>query len=474
MKKSLLTCFLAAGLALAAPVLASVPGLGALTVVAAETEPATAETKPTTAETEPAAKLTGWQQDATGWYYLQNGVRLIGWQELDGNRYYFDANGYRVSGTRRIDGSIYLFRPETESDPGALCRGIKGLISFPSTPDVCYYLTSSKQGITAVNKWVKSRGKYYYSNKKGVIRLGTIKLKKKRYHITLEGRLTSYGKSSYDGKFYYAGKDGVLKTGFQKINNKTYYFDPKTGKRMSGVVKVGNDTYCFRKNGVARSGWLKKGGGKRVYYFDQNGKRASGWYMIDSKKYYFDPSTGLMCTGKQTIDGKTYDFGTSGAIGLPLTGAWRIEVNRKSCFIVVYRGDVEVRAFVCSTAADGVSTPTGTFALQDKLRWHTLDGPSYGQYCSHITPEILFHSVPNASPNDNHSLKAYEYNKLGKPASAGCIRLTVKHAKYLYDNCPIGTKVIISDSVARPKTVQIEQAPKIPVTQNYDPTDPNI
>ena len=113
--------------------------------------------------------------------------------------------------------------------------------------------------------------------------------------------------------------------------------------------------------------------------------------------------------------------------------------------------------------------------ILDKLRWHTLNGPTYGQFCSHITSDILFHSVPsvvNARPFDNHTLNASAYNQLGTPASAGCIRLTVGHAKWLYDNVPVGSKVVISDSIATPKNVRIEKADKIPLTQNYDPTDP--
>src|SRR5699024_11726746 len=66
---------------------------------------------------------------------------------------------------------------------------------------------------------------------------------------------------------------------------------------------------------------------------------------------------------------------------------------------------------VCSTARDGVSTPKGTFRLLDKLRWHELIGPSWGQYCSHITSDILFHSVPCTRYRDNHSLNAAEINK---------------------------------------------------------------
>lgn len=598
MKKLLLTFFLAAGLTLALPVPA--PGIapeGAV-VSAAETTPS-------------PEKLTGWFKDANGWSYVKDNVRLTGWQDIEGSRYYFTPAGYRVSGPYKIGSSIYLFRPETEStNPAALCLGSSGLVSFTSTPNVRYYLTSKKNGTVAVSKWVKSSGHYYYSNKSGTIKLGTIKVNKKRYHITKDGRMTFYGKSSFDGGYYYAAKNGVLKTGFQKINGKQYYFNKKTGKRASGVTKIGKSTYYFRSNGRMKTGWVRQAKRTKVSYYFSSGKRASGWQTIKGKKYYFDPknddlrvqncwkkigkkyyyfnasgvlqtgfftingntyytnakgarkkgwqtvkgrryymdpktfimktgwltynknkyylnptrsastygaattgfvkipssngkkkywhyfnskgvmqtgwvtlngkkyyfkkSNGRMLTGKHKIGGKVYDFGTSGAIVTKASGPWRIEVNRRSCFVVVYQGEIEMKAFVCSTAADGVSTPTGTFTILDRLRWHELDGPTWGQYCCHITSNILFHSVPNTRPYDNHSLKAAEYNKLGTMASGGCIRLTVKHAKYIYDHCKPGTKVIISDSVKRPEDIKIEQAQKIPLTQNYDPTDPNI
>lgn len=598
MKKLLLTCLLAAGLTLALSVPS--PGLAPKGSVVSAAEPAA-----------PAPEvLTGWFKDANGWSYLKDNARLTGWQDIEGNRYYFTPGGYRVSGLYKIGSAVYLFRPETEStNPATLCLGSSGLVSFASTPNVRYYLTSKKDGTVALNRWVKSNGHYYFSNKNGLIKLGTIKVNKKRYHITKDGRMTFYGKSSFDGGYYYASSNGVLKTGFQKINGKQYYFDKKTGKRASGVTKIGKNIYFFRKNGRQKTGWVKQNKGAKVYYFFSNGKRASGWQTISGKKYYFDPknddlrvqnswkkikkkyyyfdatgilqtgfvtvsgktyytdangvrkkgwqtvngrryymdpstwvmqtgwlkynnqnyylnptraantygaattgfvkiptpngkkkywhffnnngvmqtgwvtmsgkkyyfnkSNGRMLTGKHKIDGKEYDFGTSGAIAVKASGPWRIEVNRRSCFVVVYQGQIEMRAFVCSTAANGVSTPTGNFTILDKLRWHTLDGPTYGQYCSHITSNILFHSVPNTRPYDNHSLKAAEYNKLGTPASGGCIRLTVEHAKYIYDHCPVGTKVYISDTVARPEDVPIEQAKKIPLTQNYDPTDPN-
>lgn len=578
------TLLLAAGLAFSAPSIATqigAPDMAAVVLAAEE----------------------GWNQDGAGWYYLQNNVRLTGLQTIGGATYYLGVNGYRTSGPVKLGDTVYFFHPDT----GRLCTGVTGLTQFQNNSGVYYYFGASGNGTIAASQWVNINGKYYYADEAGQIKLGTVRVGKKLYHITANGRMTKYGRSSYDGKYYYPNSKGVLKTGIKKIDGKMYYFSPLTGERQTGFVTVGDNTYFFaKKNGIAKKGWAKikdSNGVKQRYYFDSNGRRVTGLKTINGKKYYLDPDadgacatngwykigkhyyyfnskgvmdtgfitvngktyytdskgirkkgwqtingrkyfmnkktavmktgwfdykgdryylnpvktsstygaaktgwvqikgswyyfntdgtmrtgwlldnlkyyyfdkdTGKMLKGRQTIDGKEYNFGTSGGFSAVVTGEWRIEVNRKKCFVAVYRGSTPVKAFVCSTARDGVSTPAGTFRLQDKLRWHELIGPSWGQYCSHITSDILFHSVPNTKPFDNHSLNASAYNMLGQPASAGCIRLTVEHAKWLYDNVPVGTKVIISDTVATPQYITIEQAQKIPLNQNYDPTDPN-
>ena len=71
----------------------------------------------------------------------------------------------------------------------------------------------------------------------------------------------------------------------------------------------------------------------------------------------------------------------------------------------------------------------------------------------------------------SYNLSAAEYNKLGSPASHGCVRLCVRDAKWIYDNCSLGMQVIIYDNpnpgpFGKPATI------KIPPTQNWDPTDP--
>ena len=72
-------------------------------------------------------------------------------------------------------------------------------------------------------------------------------------------------------------------------------------------------------------------------------------------------------------------------------GNYWIQINKGTNVVTVFRNNgTPERAFVCST---GTATPIGTFYTSQKLRWHTLDGPSYGQYCTRIVNGVLFHSV---------------------------------------------------------------------------------
>lgn len=155
-----------------------------------------------------------------------------------------------------------------------------------------------------------------------------------------------------------------------------------------------------------------------------------------------------------------------------------IEVNCTENIVTVFSADkngkytVPEKAFVCSV---GKGTPYGTFSTTDRYVWRALFGGVYGQYATRITGSILFHSVPYYTANKNN-LEYEEYNKLGQTASMGCIRLSVKDAKWIYDNCGYATKVKIYGGEGNlPLTP--EPPIKIDVTnkelRGWDPTDPD-
>lgn len=150
-----------------------------------------------------------------------------------------------------------------------------------------------------------------------------------------------------------------------------------------------------------------------------------------------------------------------------------IKVNKGTNVVTVYKQDGTAhKAFVCST---GAATPTGTFYTSQKLRWHVLMGPSYGQYCTRIVNGILFHSVWYYYNQNKASQSTVQYNRLGTTASHGCVRLTVADCKWIYDNCPLSTKVIIfngnskDDPLGKPKSIIVSTASRM----GWDPTDPD-
>ena len=160
------------------------------------------------------------------------------------------------------------------------------------------------------------------------------------------------------------------------------------------------------------------------------------------------------------------------------TAQYYIKINYTSNVVTIYTKDSEgnytvpVKALVCST---GVATPTsGVYKMSNKYRWHLLNGGVYGQYCTRITGHILFHSVPYSS-NSPDSLKYTAYDKLGTKASAGCIRLTVQDAMWIYNNCSSGTYVEFYGA-SDPGPLGKPSARKISSNvecRNWDPTDPD-
>ena len=155
---------------------------------------------------------------------------------------------------------------------------------------------------------------------------------------------------------------------------------------------------------------------------------------------------------------------------------YHICVNRKQNIVTVYTYDsngdytVPVRAMVCSCGLDE-GTITGEFETYFKSEWHALFDDVYGKYVTGIDGNFLFHSVPYTELLKNDSLESDEYNKLGVDASLGCVRLAVSDAKWIFDNCPVGTYVNIYDSdkeepLGKPVPMRVTDM-KI----GWDPTD---
>ncbi|MCL6443244.1 MAG: L,D-transpeptidase [Alicyclobacillus sp.] len=123
-----------------------------------------------------------------------------------------------------------------------------------------------------------------------------------------------------------------------------------------------------------------------------------------------------------------------------------IDVSLSKQRIYIMHGNDVLYTMITSSGLPGPDTytPTGVYHIQpERGTWFFVDrfdeGAEYwvswkghGQY--------LFHSVPF---DENHHVIKSSAAKLGVPDSHGCFHLTVADAKWIYDNIPTGTKVVI-------------------------------
>ena len=157
-----------------------------------------------------------------------------------------------------------------------------------------------------------------------------------------------------------------------------------------------------------------------------------------------------------------------------------ILVNRRANCVTVYGLDpagyysIPVRAMVASTGKAGCETPPGTFSISNRAAWMYMADGSYGQYATRFNGAILFHSICYKK-KDPSTLMTYEYNALGGSASLGCVRLQTADAKWVFDNCPQGTKVTVYDAdspgpLGKPDTLLSQISAE--QDNGWDPSDP--
>lgn len=165
----------------------------------------------------------------------------------------------------------------------------------------------------------------------------------------------------------------------------------------------------------------------------------------------------------------------------PRTLPYKIMVNRAANCITVYKNDgngnftTPVKAIVCSTGKNVGDTPLGKFSTLISYKWLRMVDNSYGQYAYRFYGSILFHSVPYYT-QDKGNLEWEQFNKLGEPASLGCVRVCVADAIWLINNCQVGTAVEVYDDADNPGPLGKPEMIKIPEDSPYrgwDPTDPD-
>ena len=128
-------------------------------------------------------------------------------------------------------------------------------------------------------------------------------------------------------------------------------------------------------------------------------------------------------------------------------------VNKKAQVVTAYVQDaagaytVPLRHMICSSGKVYDRTVNGTYKLKArKGEWYQYPSGVYIRYPSIYRDGYYFHSPLYSS---GKSIMSSTVGKLGTRQSLGCVRLKVRDAQWVYQNCDVGTAVYICDGAAK-------------------------
>ena len=364
---------------------------------------------------------------ASGQYYYTDETSGIlqkqaGWLDVEDKRYFADSTGK-------------LYQNQ--------------FIKFGATS---YYMGadgSVQKGIVKT-----ASGQYYYTDEtSGILQkqAGWLDVEDKRYFADGTGRLYSNQFIKFGNTCYYCGSSAaIIKDQTYPVNGVLYKFD-KDGimiKEGGWGSYNGNKYYKNPATGFPYTGWVSFGTTR--YYANSNGLMVRGWQYINGKYYYFYPSTCIMARNT-VIDG--YVIGGDGARvptalskmqqranGYSSSTSYLLMVDRAAHKVGVFRGSkgnwTNIYFWDCTNGAPSTPTVSGVFTVGIK-GYYFDSGASRCFWYTQFYGNYLFHTV---LCNKDGSIRD---GRLGMALSHGCVRLSIANAKWIYDNIPKGTTVVV-------------------------------
>ena len=442
--------------------------------------------------------MTGWKTvNGIVRYFLDEkyapggttGKMLTGWRTIGGYRFFLDDgrvksnNGRQVTGWQTIDGKVYYFG---DSQYPGLPTGAQAT-GFRTIGGVKYYFAdyrykSLPTGARATG-WRTIGGKKYY-------------FVDSQYPYSKETGKMLTGIKTINGKPYYFNAYGVRQTGWVKTTNGLMaYYQSNGTAGPEGWKANGDDWYYLTKNGQARTGWMTLNS-TSVFYLDkaEAGKMTVGAKMISGKVYFFEADGRRTRTEGWKTSGKynyyTYTNGTC-AVNTTINGIkvdkygrtemtvmdrkaqdyssdtnYLILVDKTTFKVCIYKGKKGAWARIkgewyCTHG--GSLTPSGEKYIRSHVTkrsatygWAEFDYSS-AAYAVELSSGNFFHSVlyEKLYEGSNYGSKYGGLNpydreimdpNLKKDYSHSCIRLETQNAQWIWDNIPIGTKVVIYNS----------------------------
>ena len=245
-----------------------------------------------------------------GHYYDKDSGALVTnkFVESYGSTYYLDENGNKVIGPKEINGEWNYF-----DDYGEQVKG-----RFAS--DDRYYDENGKQVDFGTNRYFELNGKWYYAGNDGSILKGPQTIDGVKVYFDQGGVQVKgyFVRNDTDNKEHYYDKDsGALVTNNYVIaydnythQNERYYVDEQ-GIRVKGAKTINGKQVYFTYDGRQ----VFDNFGDDGYFYDQDGNRVdlgTNRYVQIKGNWYYIGNDGKILTGEQTIDGAHVYFGYKG------------------------------------------------------------------------------------------------------------------------------------------------------------------
>ncbi len=411
----------------------------------------------------------GWLSYGGEWYFVNAGGKIRKNEAIwnGGTVYYAGPTGALVGGVYSVNGNLRYF----ESDGSA-----KKDAGWVKPDGVWYYV--NKGGIIRKNAVVGTGSEMYYVGSDGKLTGGVHKVDGKYYFFYSSGKVKSKaGWVKYDGKWYFGDKGGVLRqNSIRWDGSKAYYLGDDAAMITSAFAESDGKLRYFNANGEIRKtkGWFKYKGAwyyaktagiyvtdatvkdkGKLYFLGKDGKMKTGWIKITDTKWYYADKSGALYAGKSfTVKGESYYAADDGLIILNSAVSkaqsyssntnYLILVNLKEQKTSIFKGQkgewVPEKEFTCSTGTSAHPTPEGEYKTTMRTRYFNSMGYRCWWATGFIGGEYLFHSSPYTMTDSPEVCADYT---MGRPSSHGCIRLKLDDALWIYDNVPIGSKVVI-------------------------------
>lgn len=255
-----------------------------------------------------------------------------------------------------------------------------------------------------------------------------------------------------------------------------YMLQVALGMKPTGVFTKETVKFLQKKAGATQDGWFGPGTAKKVQamigakqdsqFGPASVRKLQEWINkatgYAAKPAAPKPSTPSKPTTTPTLKSRRID----------------VDLTNQVCTVYGVYSDGSVKPIMsefCSTARKGKTTPVGNWKISSsgskKAKYRTAKmsgGKSYAEYLVRFKGAKCMHTVPYKNRQTTGHVNKSEFNKLGTPRSAGCVRLPWIMAQYIYTTCPVGTPVRVFKGKAG--SYPMGKPKKYTATKDVDPT----